>query len=127
MIKLYFLTLAVFLSIDGIRLGLIAKNLYKQGLGTLMKTDINRIAAGIFYLIFSLGIVLFVISPALEKHSWSHALIYGALFGLMSYATYDLTNLATLTHRPLHITLIDLAWWSVLCASVSVIVYFIMK
>jgi uncharacterized membrane protein len=66
-----------------------------------------------------------VIAPALEKNSWSHALIYGALFGLVAYATYDLTNLATMKNWPVLITIVDLAWGMTLAASVSIITYFI--
>jgi uncharacterized membrane protein len=69
--------------------------------------------------------VIFVISPAIEKSSWVFALFSGALFGLITYATYDLTNLATLKDWPLLVTAVDLAWGAVLAASVSIITYFI--
>ena len=105
---------------DMIWLGLVAKNFYAKHIGFLMKTDINWIAAIIFYLIFIVGLIVFVIMPALEKNSWVTALLLGALFGLISYATYDLTNLATIKDWPLLITIIDLIWGSVLAASVSV-------
>jgi uncharacterized membrane protein len=75
--------------------------------------------------LFISGLVLFVISPALEKHSWVHALLYGALFGLITYATYDLTNLATLKDWPILVTVVDLIWGTVLAASISVVTYFI--
>jgi uncharacterized membrane protein len=90
-----------------------------------MKPDINWLAAIIFYLLFIAGLVLFVISPAVEKHSWVHALIFGALFGLISYATYDLTNLATLKDWPVIVTVVDLIWGTVLASAISVITYFI--
>ncbi|MFA7702713.1 MAG: DUF2177 family protein, partial [Patescibacteria group bacterium] len=79
----------------------------------------------IFYLIFIVGLVLFVITPAIDKNSWQHALLLGALFGLTTYATYDLTNLATLKDWPMIITFVDLLWGMTLAASVSVITYFI--
>jgi uncharacterized membrane protein len=124
-LRLFFIALPVFFAIDMMWLGLVAKNFYHQQIGFLMKPDINWPAAIIFYLLFIGGLVVFVISPAFEKHSWVHALLYGAFFGLVTYATYDLTNLATTKDWPLLVTLVDLAWGAVLAASVSVATYFI--
>jgi uncharacterized membrane protein len=124
-IKLFLITLPVFFVIDIIWLALVAKNFYQKHLGFLMKTDINWYAAGLFYLIFIAGLVTFVISPSVEKHSYAHALVFGALFGLITYSTYDLTNLATLKDWPVIITIADLAWGMVLSSLVSVIVYFL--
>ncbi len=124
-LKLYAIALPVFFAIDMIWLGLIAKDFYRNQIGSLMKTDINWWAAIIFYLLFVVGLVVFVISPAIEKGSWTHALLFGALFGLICYATYDLTNLAVAKDWPLLVTIIDLIWGAVLAASVSVITYFI--
>jgi uncharacterized membrane protein len=124
-IKLYAISLSVFFFIDMIWLGLIAKNFYKNQIGFLMKSDVNWTAAIIFYLLFIIGLVIFVITPALEKRLWSHAILYGALFGLITYATYDLTNLATLNNWPILVTVVDLIWGAVLASSVSVITYFI--
>jgi uncharacterized membrane protein len=123
--KLYFIALPVFFVIDMVWLGLVAKNFYRQQIGFLMKPDINWPAAIVFYLLFIAGLVTFVISPAFEKHSWMHALLYGAFFGVVTYATYDLTNLATTKDWPMLVTIVDLIWGSVLAASVSVITYFI--
>ncbi len=122
-LKTYLIALAVFLTIDMIWLGLVAKSFYATQLDYIMKTEINWVAAIIFYLIFIVGLVTFVISPALEKASWRFALRRGLLFGLVTYATYDLTNLATIRDWPLTVTLIDLAWGSFLAASVSLISY----
>jgi len=124
-IKLYAIALPVFFAIDMIWLGLVANNFYKSQIGFLMKPDINWTAAIIFYLLFIVGLVLFVIAPAVEKGSWMYALLFGALFGLITYATYDLTNLATLKDWPLLVTIVDLAWGATLGALVSVITYFI--
>jgi len=124
-IKLYAIALPVFFAIDMVWLGLVAKNFYKNQIGFLMTPNINWVAAIIFYLLFIVGLVLFVITPAVEKGSWMYALLFGALFGLITYATYDLTNLATLKDWPLLITIVDLAWGAVLAASVSVVTYFI--
>jgi len=124
-IKLYAIALPVFFAIDMVWLGLVAKNFYKSQIGFLMKPDINWTAAIIFYLLFIVGLVLFVIMPAVEKGSWVYALLFGALFGLITYATYDLTNLATLKDWPLLVTIVDLGWGATLGALVSVITYFI--
>ena len=124
-IKLYLIALPVFFVIDMVWLVLVARKFYQEQIGFLMRPDINWAAAIIFYLLFIAGLVVFVISPALEKQSWVHAVLYGALFGLITYATYDLTNLATLKNWPLTVTIVDLVWGSVLAASVSVITYLI--
>jgi uncharacterized membrane protein len=123
--KLYLIALIIFLAIDMFWLGLVAKNFYSGQIGSLMKSEINWPAAIIFYLLFVVGLVFFVISPAIEKGSWTYALVFGALFGLITYATYDLTNLATLKDWPLLVTIVDLAWGAVLAASVSTTTYFI--
>jgi uncharacterized membrane protein len=124
-IKLYFIALPVFFAIDMVWLGLITKNFYRAQIGFLMKTNINWMAAVIFYLLFIAGLVLFVILPALEKHSWGNTLLLGAFFGLITYATYDLTNLATMKDWPFLVTIVDLVWGMVLSAAVSFITYFI--
>ena len=124
-VKLFFIALPVFFVIDMAWLVLVAKKFYQQQIGFLMKPDINWFAAIIFYFLFIAGLVLFVISPAVEKHSWVHALIFGALFGLISYATYDLTNLATLKDWPVIVTVVDLIWGTVLASAISVITYLI--
>lgn len=124
-IKLYAIALSVFFAIDMVWLGLVAKNFYREQIGKLMKPDINWGAAIIFYLIFIGGLVVFVIAPAMEKGSWKHALLLGALFGLVCYATYDLTNLALAKDWPLLVTIVDLAWGAVLSASVSIATYLI--
>jgi uncharacterized membrane protein len=124
-IKLYFIALPVFFVIDMVWLGLVAKIFYREQIGFLMKTDINWLAAIIFYLLFIAGLVTFVILPALEKASWPHTLLYGAFFGLVTYATYDLTNLATVKDWPLLVTIVDLTWGMVLSMVVSFVTYFI--
>lgn len=125
--KLYFIALPLFLACDAIWLGLISKNFYKEQIGFLMKTNVNWTAALIFYLIFIAGLVLFVITPALEKSSWMYALMFGALFGLVAYATYDLTNLAILKDWPILVTLVDMVWGIAISAGVSVATYIIVN
>lgn len=122
---LYAIALPVFFAIDMLWLGLVAKKFYSNQIGFIMKSNINWTAAIIFYLIFIAGLVVFVISPALEKESWLHAVLLGALFGFITYATYDLTNLATLKDWPMLVTVVDLVWGTILAASVSTITYFI--
>ena len=124
-IKLFLTALPVFFVIDMLWLALIAKNFYQKQIGFLMNPDVNWVAAIIFYLLFITGLIIFVIAPAMEKHSWLHALLFGALFGLITYATYDLTNLATIKDWPLLVTIVDLIWGATLAASVSVITYLI--
>jgi len=124
-VKLYFIALPVFFAIDLLWLGLVAKNFYSQQIGFLMRTDVNWVAAVLFYLLFIVGMVIFVIMPAVEKSSWTQALLLGGLFGLIAYSTYDLTNLATIKNWPLTVTIVDLIWGSLLGAAVSTITYFI--
>ncbi|MFA6692363.1 MAG: DUF2177 family protein [Acholeplasmataceae bacterium] len=121
--KLYGIAFILFLVIDLIWLGLIAKNLYQNQIGTLLKTNTNWTAAIIFYLLFIGGLVFFAIQPSITSATLWKAMLYGALFGFMTYATYDLTNLATLEGWPIQITIIDLIWGSFLGASVSSLTY----
>lgn len=88
-----------------------------------MKVTINWIAAAIFYLLFIVGLVIFVISPSIDKKSLISAIRFGALFGLLTYATYDLTNLATLKNWSLTVTVVDMIWGAFLAASVSGLSY----
>ena len=124
-LKLFGIALPVFFAIDMLWLGLIAKDFYAKQIGGLMKPNINWTAAIIFYLIFIAGLLVFVIMPAVVKNSWTHAVLMGALFGFVCYATYDLTNLAVAKDWPIFVTIIDLIWGAVLAASVSVITYLI--
>lgn len=124
-LKLYLIALPVFFFIDMIWLGLVAKSFYQKQIGYLMRTDVNWIAGIIFYLLFIGGIVLFVIKPSLEKNNLSEALLFGALFGLICYATYDLTNLATIRDWPLMVTIVDLIWGALLSMTVSGLTFYL--
>lgn len=124
-IKTYFIALVVFFLIDIIWLSLVAKKFYAEQIGFLMKDKPNWIAAFLFYALFIFGIVYFVIELAIGKGSWEYALLSGSFFGLISYATYDLTNLATLKKWPLKVTIVDMVWGTVLTGSVSLITYLI--
>jgi len=119
MVLLYLIALVVFFVIDMIWLGVVAKGFYRRHLGSLMSPKVNWISAVLFYLLFIVGLLVFVIRPALMAGVPLNALFYGALLGLISYATYDLTNLATLKDWPLIVTVIDLIWGTVLGGVVS--------
>lgn len=108
--KLYSIALTVFLIIDAVWLAVVAKNFYAKHIGFLMTEKPNWWAAGVFYLINILGLVILVIFPGIEAKSLSKTLIFGALYGLVTYATYDLTNLATIKGWPVIVTIVDLIW-----------------
>lgn len=118
-IKLYVVTLVAFFIIDMIWLGVVARTLYNKHLGFLMAPSPNWLAAILFYLLFIVGILVFVVVPGLKDNSLPMTLLRAALFGLITYATYDLTNLATVKDWPLLITVVDLIWGTVLSVAVS--------
>jgi uncharacterized membrane protein len=89
---LYLITLAVFFLIDMVWLGVVAKGFYRKHLGPMMSPRVNWAAAVLFYLLFIVGLVVFAVRPALASGKPLQALLLGALLGLVSYATYDLTN-----------------------------------
>ncbi len=123
--KLYLIALPVFVALDAVWLGLIAKNFYAKQIGWLLKSTPNFYAAAVFYLLFVLGLVVFVIQPSIFKGSLWSAVGLGLLFGLITYATYDLTNFATIKNWPISVTVIDLIWGSLLGAIVSTATYLI--
>ena len=123
----YILTTIVFLLIDLVWLGFIAKDLYRKYLGNLLTENVNWTAAIIFYLLYIVGISIFAIYPAVSKDSFVSAIVLGVLFGFFAYATYDLTNLATLKGWPLTIVFIDIIWGVILTASVSLAGFYIVK
>ena len=124
-LKLYFATLAVFFAVDMVWLGVISRTFYKKHLGFLMTPDVNWYAALIFYFLFIIGILVFVVLPGLKENALPMMLVKAALFGLITYATYDLTNLATVKDWPLIITIVDLIWGMVLTTIVSLAGFFI--
>lgn len=119
--KLYAVALPTFLVIDLIWLGVVARSFYQGQMGHLMRTHVNWAAAIAFYLLFVAGIVVLAVGPAVERQSVAHALALGALLGLVTYAAYDLTNLATLEGFPVTVALVDLCWGTLLCATVSAV------
>ncbi len=109
----YLAVAIVMIALDVLWLGVIAKSFYARGIGHLMADKPNIIAATSFYLMFAIGVVFFAIAPNANDAEWSgwrQTLIAAALFGFFAYATYDLTNLATLKDWPLSISLMDMAW-----------------
>lgn len=121
MILRFVIVTVVFFAIDLVWLGLVAKDLYRRHLGFLMRDPVNWTAALIFYALFVVGLLYFVVNPALAEGSLAKAALAGALFGLVTYATYDLTNLATVKDWPLLITVVDLVWGTFVTAATSVI------
>jgi len=114
----------VMLALDLLWLGVIAKSFYRDGIGHLMADPPNLVAAGVFYLLYPVGVLLFAVAPApwseaLGLVPWSRAVLVGALFGFFAYATYDLSNLATLRGWPLRLTLVDIAWGTALTAAAA--------
>jgi uncharacterized membrane protein len=125
-IKLYLATLLVFFAIDMVWLGLVARTFYARYLGFLMGPT-NWLAAIIFYLLFVLGILVFVVVPGVKEGSLMMTIIRAALFGLITYATYDLTNLATIKDWPILVTVVDMIWGTVLSLLVSLASFFIAR
>lgn len=119
--KLYFITLIAFLAIDSLWLGLVAPSFYQSQIGYIMAESPDLIAAGLFYLLFIFGMVVFIVEPGVREGTLLKAVARGALFGLVTYATYDLTNLATLEGWPILVTIVDLAWGTFLSAAVTLV------
>lgn len=122
---LYFaVAFVVFFAIDIVWLGLVARKVYKKYLSYIMAEKVRWIPALVFYVIFIAGLVYFVLIVPTSL-TWYMALLNGAIFGFIAYATYDLTNLSTLKGWPLEITFIDLAWGTTLGALVSLLTFVI--
>ena len=123
----YGATVVVMLALDIAWLGFIAKSFYREAIGHLMADPPNLVAAVVFYLLYPAGVMLFAVAPAAwsgvlatsTDTSWSHAVLAGALFGFFAYATYDLTNLATLRGWPWRLVLVDIAWGTTLTAAAA--------
>lgn len=111
----------LFFAIDMVWLVLVANKFYDKQLGTLKAKQVNWVAALVFYVLYMIGLTYFVINPAILVGGIGAASVSGALFGLVCYATYDLTNLATLKNWPKVMTLVDLVWGTAVSAAVSVL------
>lgn len=123
-LKLYLLTFIAFLAVDAVWLGFVAKDFYAKHLGYLMAEQPNLVAALIFYLIFVVAILVLVVLPTLEA-PLAKTLLMAAVFGFASYATYDLTNLATVKDWPLLVTVVDLIWGTSIATVTAFIARFI--
>jgi uncharacterized membrane protein len=119
LVWLYAIALVIFLAIDAVWLSSIGKSFYVNEIGGLLLDRPRFGTAFLFYLMFIAGLVVFVLKSAVANNSLSEAILLGACFGFVCYATYDLTNLATLKGYTLRIALIDMAWGSFLSASVA--------
>ncbi len=123
----YGATAVAMLVLDVLWLGVIAKSFYRDGIGHLMADSPNLAAGGVFYLLYPLGVMLFAVVPSVlvgglaapADAPWWRAVLAGALFGFFAYATYDLSNLATLRGWPLRLVLVDIAWGSALTAAAA--------
>ena len=124
----YFTSLISILIIDGIWLFFVAKNFYAKYLGSLMAKSPNLLAAGIFYLLYPLGLIVLVILPAIKGNtSFFKIFLLGALFGLIAYATYDLTNLATIKDWPVIVSVVDILWGTLYTGVISIIVVYLTR
>lgn len=123
--SLYGLSLLVMLPLDVLWLSTAGSTLYKKEIGALLLDKPAFGPAAAFYLLYGVGVVVFAVSPALRDGSWTTALLYGALFGFLAYATYDLSNLATLRGYTTTIALVDMAWGTFLTSVAAVSVFLI--
>ena len=109
----------VMVALDMLWLGVVAKSTYQEAIGHLMADKPRVMAALAFYVVYALGLMVFVLAPYADEPVWGRTLLMAALFGFCAYATYDLSNLATLKNWPVKLTLIDLCWGSALSAVVA--------
>lgn len=110
----YLATALIFLAIDAVWLGYVAKRFYFERLGHLLLEKPLLGTAAAFYVIYMIGVLVFAVAPGLEAGNPVVAAGYGALFGLCAYATYDITNYVTLRDWPLEVSIVDTIWGAVL-------------
>ena len=122
-IAAYIASAVSFLALDALWLGVVARKLYQREFGPMLLEKPNMAAAVAFYALYLVGVVVFAVKPALEADSWTRAVIHGALFGLIAYATYDLTNLATLKGFPIRVVAPDLIWGAAVTAAAALVGY----
>lgn len=124
-VKLYITGLIFFLILDALWLGIVAKNFYAQELGYIMASEIRWGAALLFYLLYILGLTLFVTLPSWQSDSIAQSIMFGAFFGLVCYATYDLTNLATIKDFPLKVVVFDMIWGAFVTGATSALTVYL--
>lgn len=118
-------TLGAMAVLDGLWLGIVARRFYRQHLGFLMADNPRWVPALLFYLLYTVGVWYFIVAPAVEAADPAQAAWRGAFLGLVSYGTYDLTNMATVKNWSLIVTVVDMAWGAVLTAAVASLATFI--
>ena len=123
----YILAAIVFVVIDSLWIGIIANKFYKKQMKKLLLDKPKLGPAALFYALYIFGLVYFVLDPALRDGQWTTILANGALLGLVMYATYDLTNLATLKHWPKKVVAVDMAWGTFVTTAVAAIVFALVK
>lgn len=123
----YVVALVTFFSVDMVWLGTMASRFYKPIMADIALVDVNLPPAIVFYMMYPIGLWIFAVEPALRSGGWTSALIYGALFGLFTYATYDLSNQATLRNWNMTLTLVDMSWGTFLGALASVVTYVVIS
>ncbi|NIM52219.1 MAG: DUF2177 family protein [Gemmatimonadales bacterium] len=122
-LKLHAVGIVTFLVVDLVWLGVVARGFYRSHMGPLLREDIQWVPAIVFYLLFTGCLILFAVMPAMERSSPWRAILLGGLFGCAAYATYDLTNLATLRGFPTLVAIVDIVWGTVLAAIVAAVTY----
>ncbi|TPN81853.1 DUF2177 family protein [Mesorhizobium sp. CU2] len=115
----YVATLITFLAIDAVWLTMMSQRLYRRYLGDILADSVNPAPAALFYLVYVAGIIFFATAPAFSSGKWTTAALNGALYGFFAYATYDLTNQATVRGWPTIITVADICWGSLLSAAAA--------
>lgn len=123
-IAAYVAAAIVFAGLDALWLGVVARTLYQREFGSMLLEKPNMVAAVIFYALYLVGVVVFAVKPGLDSGSWTKVVVYGALFGLIAYATYDLTNLATLKGFPFKVVIPDLLWGMAVTTAAGLAGYF---
>lgn len=116
-VRLYLVSLPIFLTLDAFWLGLVASNFYRSEIGPILEFD--WLAALVFYLVFLVGLTIFATLPGIVNKDWQSGFVLGALFGFFTYATYDLTNLATLQNWSLKLVVVDVVWGTFICAATA--------
>lgn len=122
-LQTYVVSLVTFLALDFAWLGWIARGFYRRQLGHLLSPDVRWVPAIIFYMLFVAAVIVFAVAPAVERGSLGRALLLGGFFGIVTYATYDLTNLATLKGFPTLMVAVDMTWGCILTSVVATVGY----
>ncbi len=123
----YISTLIPLVLLDALWILVLAKGFYAKHMGFLFTKSVSFVPVTIFYLLYAIGVVYFVVMPALSSNSWLTALFNGLFLGLLAYAAYDLTNQATIPNWPTVMTIVDICWGAFVTAMTGVIAYFLIS